>query len=235
MTVVEVMTELAALGSEQTRKTLARHGAPENHYGVKIEDLKKLVKRIKVDQALALALWETGNSDARYLAGLVAAPAAFTRGQLQHWAESADWSMLSEYTVAWCAAESPFGWELGRQWIDSPAERVACAGWGTLSSLVGITPDERLDLPALRALLERVRDTLHGSSNRVRYVMNGFVLAVGCFVAPLTQEALAVAAALGKVKVEMGGTACQTPDVAAYIEKRRQRGALGKKRKSARC
>ena len=235
MVLNEVMTALAALGSEQIRKLLARHGAPQNHFGVKIGDMKPLVKRIKVDQTLALALWETGNSDARYLAGLIAAPASFTREQLQHWAETADWSMLSEYAVAWCAAESPFGWELGRCWIDSPVERVACAGWATLASLVGVMPDEHLDLPALRDLLRRVRDTLHGSPNRLRYVMNGFVLAVGGCVAPLTQEALAVAASLGKVKVDMSGTACRTPDVAAYINKMRQRGALGKKRKSARC
>jgi 3-methyladenine DNA glycosylase AlkD len=235
MTCDELMRELAALGSAQTIKVLRKHGLPEQAFGVKIGDMKPLGKRIKVDHALALALWETGNADARYFAGLIADPAAFSAEQLQHWAETADWHMLSEYAVAWCVAESRFGWELALAWINSPKERVACAGWASLSSLVGLTPDERLDLPALRALLTRVRDTLHGSPNRVRYVMNGFLLATGCFVAPLTQEVLAIAAALGKVRVDMGDTACQVPDIAAYIEKVRQRGSLGKKRKSARC
>lgn len=235
MTLDEVMRELEALGSEQTRRTWRRHGATGPLFGVKVEDLKKVLKRIKADHELALALWETGNSDARYLAGLACVPARHTRESLRCWAETADWSMLSEYAVAWCAAESPHGLELALEWIDSPREATACAGWSTLSSLVGITPDEKLDLELLRRLLARVRDSLTASPNRVRHGMNVFVIAVGGGVAPLTDEALAVAAALGKVEVGMGDTACRTPDAVAYIEKIRQRGALGRKRKQARC
>ncbi len=49
----EIMTELKSKGSEQTRKTFLRHGAPENMFGVKVGDLKPIAKKIKDDQALA--------------------------------------------------------------------------------------------------------------------------------------------------------------------------------------
>src|SRR5947209_7953223 len=49
-----------------------KHGAREPFFGVKIEDLKKIQKRIKKDYQLALDLYATGISDAMYLAGLIA-------------------------------------------------------------------------------------------------------------------------------------------------------------------
>ena len=45
MTVDEVMVELEAMGNEQTKKVLMKHGAKEPFYGVKVGDMKKIVKR----------------------------------------------------------------------------------------------------------------------------------------------------------------------------------------------
>src|SRR6266513_563494 len=106
MTATEVMAQLKKLGTEQTKKTFLRHGAKEPFYGVKVGDLKKIQKRIKKDHDLALKLYDTGISDAMYLAGLIAEPGRMKKADLQRWAKQATWYMLSEYTVAWVAAES---------------------------------------------------------------------------------------------------------------------------------
>jgi 3-methyladenine DNA glycosylase AlkD len=235
MTADEVLAELATLGNESTKKVLMRHGAREPFFGVKIEDLKKIQKRVKKDHALALALYDTGNSDAMYLAGLVADPAKMKKADLQKWLKKAYWHMLSEYTVPWVAAESPHGAELAREWIDSPKETIASAGWATWGSLVAIKPDEELDLDELKGLLERVESGIHAAPNRVRYTMNGFVIALGGYVTPLAEAAKATARAVGQVEVDMGGTACKVPAAAEYIEKVEQAGKQGKKRKTAFC
>jgi hypothetical protein len=65
--------------------------------------------------------------------------------------------------------------------------------------------------------------------------MNGFVIAAGSFVAPLTAKAKAIAKALGTVEVDMGDTSCQVPDAGEYIEKIETAGRVGKKRKHAAC
>ena len=71
-TLDQVMKALKAKGSEQTRKIFERHGAAGGEmYGVKVADLKVIAKTIKGDQELALALFESGNYDAMYLAGMV--------------------------------------------------------------------------------------------------------------------------------------------------------------------
>jgi len=66
-TVQQVLAELKEKGSAQTRKVLARHGVPEQMFGVKIGDLKPIAKKIKGRQALACELYAAGNYDAMYL------------------------------------------------------------------------------------------------------------------------------------------------------------------------
>ena len=87
MTAETLLNELQGLGQDSYRKILLKHGACEPCYGVKIEELKKLHKRLKTDHALALALYDSGVYDAMYLAGLVADDARMTRADLQRWAK----------------------------------------------------------------------------------------------------------------------------------------------------
>lgn len=235
MSVQEIMAELETYGSEQTRKTLMKHGAQDPFYGVKVGDLKKIVKRIKVDHALAKELYATGNSDAMYLAGLIADPKMATPEELEAWVRGAYWYMLAENTVAWVAAESPHGWELGLKWIDDPEEMVQCAGWCTLHFWAQLRPDDELDIDAYRRLLDRVEGTLHDAMNRVRYTMNGFVIGVGAGISELTDRCRDVAATVGKVKVSMGSTNCKVPDAAATLDKISERGKIGVKKKKVRC
>jgi 3-methyladenine DNA glycosylase AlkD len=234
-TVNEIVDELKALGSETTKKVLLKHGAREPFFGVKVEHLKKIQKRIKKDYQLALALYETGISDAMYLGGLIADDDKMTKKDLQRWVDKAYWYMLSEYTVPWVAAGSRFGREMALAWIESKKEQVAAAGWATLSSLVATKDDEELDLAELKNLLDRVQKTIHDQPNRVRYAMNGFVIAVGAYVKALTQLARATGEKIGEVSVDMGGTACNVPYAPDYLDKIERRGGIGKKRKTAKC
>lgn len=234
-TAAGIVAELRKLGSESYKRVLLKHGAKEPFLGVKIEDLKKIQKRIKTNHELALALYDTGISDAMYLAGLIADDQRMTKKDLQRWLKQAPWSMIAEYTVPWVASGSQHGRDLALEWIDSRDEEVATAGWFTLSNLVGTRSDEELDLAELKKLLARVGKSIHSQPNRVRYAMNGFVIALGCAVVPLYDEALKVAQKIGQVDVDMGDTSCQVPLATLYIEKVKARGTLGKKRKSAKC
>jgi 3-methyladenine DNA glycosylase AlkD len=235
MTAQEVLEQLKTLGSPSIKKVLLKHGASEPFYGVKVEDLKKIQKRIKQDHDLALELYETGISDAMYLAGLIADDARMTRNDLQRWVKQAYWSLHFEYTVPWVASGSTHGHDLALEWIDSRSEAIAAAGWATLSSLVAVKPDAALDLHELKGLLDRVCKTIHSEQNRVRYVMNGFVIAVGTYVEGLHEAALATAAGIGTVAVEMGGTACKLPGALESLQKVAAKAAVGKKRKTAKC
>ena len=235
MTVNEVLAQLEEYGDERTKNTLKKHGAEEPFFGVKVADLKKILKKTKKDHALSLELYKTGNSDAMYLAGLMADEKQVTREQLQEWVEKAYWYYLSEYTVPWLAAETEFGFDLGLEWIKSKKEGVAAAGWSTLASYASVNQDENLDIASYQKLLDKVEKEIHRADNRVRYTMNGFVIAVGVYIGELTDQATEVAKKIGKVQVDMNGTACKVPLAKDYIQKVADKQRIGKKRKQARC
>src|SRR5207244_225116 len=101
MTAEEIVEQLKPLGIDAYKKVLLNHGVKEPFFGVKIEDLKKIQKRVKKDYQLALDLYDTGIYDAMYLAGLIADDPKMTKKDLQRWLDKANCAMLSEYTVAW--------------------------------------------------------------------------------------------------------------------------------------
>jgi 3-methyladenine DNA glycosylase AlkD len=235
MKLEEVMSKLEELGSEQTKNIYMNHGVQEPFFGVKVGDLKKLVKYVKKDHELALALYDTGNHDAMYLAGLSIDPKLITKETLQNWVKKAYWYMLAEYTVAGVAAESEYALELAREWMDSPEEMTAVCGWNTYSNYLSINPDEKLDIEEIRSRLNQVESSIHQERNRVRYAMNNFVISVGAYVKELHEEAILVADKIGKVHVNVGNTACKVPVATQYINKIAQRDKIGIKKKTAIC
>lgn len=235
MTGKQVLDELKSMGSESIKKILMTHGAKEPVYGVKIGDMKNIVKKIKKDYPLSIELYNSGVYDAMYMAALIADESKMSKKEIQEWAEKAYCPGLSEYTVAWVAAESPFGWELGTEWINSKKENIASAGWNTLAGVISLKPDSELNIPEIKKLLGRVAKEIHQAPNRVRYTMNGFVIGVGASIKELTKEAIETAKKIGIVAVDMGGTACQVPSAAEYIKKIEAKGHVGKKRKTVKC
>ena len=235
MTSAEILKELQACGDQRTKKTFMTHGAKEPLFGVKVADLKKILKKTKKNHELSLELYKTGNSDAMYLAGLMADENKITVDQLEEWVKGAYWSYLCEYVVPWVAAETEFGLELGLKWIESDQDTIASAGWGTLAYYAAVNEDEKIDTTLYSKLLDRVEKEVHGAQNRVRYTMNGFVIAIGTYVASLTDKSKKIAKNIGKVSVDVGGTACKVPLATEYIDKVINKGRIGIKRKTARC
>jgi len=235
MTFEEIVKQLKELGQESYKKVLLKHDIKEPLYGVKIEELKKITKKIKDGHALSLKLFDTGIYDAMYLAGLIVEPQKMSLKELQSWAEKANAPVLRESTVAWVAAESKHGMQLAQEWITSKDEGLASTGWATLANLVAITEDKDLDIKLLKELMKTAAKNIHGSSNRVKSAMNGFIIAVGIYVKELSELAKKTATEIGKVKVDVGDTACKVPFAFDYIAKAESKNSIGKKKKSARC
>ncbi len=121
------------------------------------------------------------------------------------------------------------------EWIASKSELLQSAGWNTYSGLLALKEDDALDLKEIESLLEQIKSTIHTQAERTKYTMNGFVIAVGSYVAALNAKAKETGKAIGKVKVDMGGTACKVPEIVPYIEKVEAMGKLGKRKKTVFC
>jgi 3-methyladenine DNA glycosylase AlkD len=216
MTLAAVMAELKKNGSAQTAKIYARHGAGGSIFGVSFATLKTLMKRIRVDHELAMALWDTGNFDARNLAVKVVDPQRMTVRDLERWAKEAGMRTLASY-VGGLAAESPHGETLLASWLGSRNERLRCAGWQLLSCLA--MRSESIPDRVFEKRLADIERTIHAAPNGERHSMNAAMIAIGCRSAALRAATLAASRRIGRVEVDHGETACETPDAAAYIAK----------------
>jgi hypothetical protein len=132
------------------------------------------------------------------------------------------------------ASASLHGREMALNWIDSKDESIAASGWHTYSSLVSIKQDADLDLAEIESLLRRAEQSIHQQPTRVKSEMNGFVIAIGCYVAPLHDLAVETAGRIGKVSVEQKGS-CTIAFAPEQIQKFKARSPIGKKRKSPKC
>jgi 3-methyladenine DNA glycosylase AlkD len=236
-TLAAVMTTLKTKATEKTRATYIRHGGPpDSILGVSIADLKLIAKPLKREQALAMDLYATGIMEAMYLAGLIANGAPMTREQLHSWAENSKGiTMISDHTVPWVTVENAEARPLALAWIASKQEHIASAGWCTYSGIVTITKDEDLDLKEIQTLLKTIATNIHKSPNHVRGTMNRFVIAVGSYVAPLSDIAKSTAQQIGEVYVDVGDTACKVPGALEYIAKVQARRGASAKKKTIRC
>jgi 3-methyladenine DNA glycosylase AlkD len=217
MTLDETMRALEQAGSAQTRKTYARHGVTGAMFGVSFATLKELTKRIGVDHELALALWDSGNYDARNLAVKVVDPARMTSAELDRWAtDGGDAPMCSSY-VGMVAGEGRFAAKKLAQWLAVRSAGKRLAAWSLLSHLA--LRDETLADEFFAAHLATIEDTLHAAPNRERYAMNSALIAIGCRNAALKKLTLAAAKRIGVVEVDHGDTSCKTPDAAESIAK----------------
>jgi 3-methyladenine DNA glycosylase AlkD len=212
----EAFKALEAAGSEQTRKTLARHGVSGPMFGVSYAVLKDLVKKIKKDHTLAEQLWATGNHDARILATMVADPAALTGKQIDQWVKAVDNRVITE-ALAGLVARTAHAQARADKWTPAASESLGCAGWALVAHLAA-SPDQLPDA-YFQDLLEVIEREIHTRKNFVRHAMNMALINIGIRNEKLTDKALAAAAKIGKVEVDHGNTSCKTPDAAAYIHK----------------
>lgn len=218
-----IMLELEQLGTAQNRKIYTRHGVGPQQFGVSVANIKALKKRIKRDHALALALWSTGNHDARILATHIADPAQATRDLLLAWAHDLDSYVITDALTAYIR-QTPLAMDLMAALVDEEGEWLGSLGWSLLGALA--YDDRSLHEDFFWPYLDTIERDIHTRKNRVRYSMNNALIAIGMRGGDLQTRALAVAKAIGTVEVDHGETSCKTPDAASYMLKTKpSRGA----------
>lgn len=216
MSLDDVMRSLEKAGSAQTRKTYARHGVTEPMFGVSFATLKAMYKKIRVDQALAEALWNTGNFDARNLAIKIADPANMSSRVLDRWAATPTARMCGGY-VGQLAAESPHARDKADKWLAAADDSTRFSGWSLVAAMAMI--DESMPDSWFMERLVQIEETVHSVPNAQRSIMNSVIIAIGCRSASLCKAAVAAAKRIGPIDVDFGDTACKAPDPAQAIKK----------------
>lgn len=151
-----VISELQSLGTEQTKKTYKNHGAREPLFGVTINTIKSLMKKIGKNYDLSMALYATGNYDAVYFAEIIAEPKKMCEADFETWMRTAYCSMQADYVVAVTLAEADCAQIVADRWIDSGKELYMSAGWSCYCWLLGVRPDDSFDQGKLQKMFNFV-------------------------------------------------------------------------------
>lgn len=87
----DVIGELRRLGTRENVEGMARFGIRAmDVFGVPKPKLDGLVRKIGKNHELGLALWATGNHDAKILAGMICEPKKVTATQMENWLRDFD-------------------------------------------------------------------------------------------------------------------------------------------------
>ena len=219
MLLAEVLAQLEAAGSEQTRKTYARHGIRGECFGVSYAILGQLRKKIKVDDSLALELWASGIHDARILACMVMDTTKITRERLDAMVD-----VIDNYALAGelgdLIARSPLLMDVHDTWRFDTGEWRSAIGWRMVSAIAA-KGDVSLDLG--HAYLAEIEAGVASAPNRTRLAMNSALIALGGYNSCLYEDVVACSGRIGPIQVDHGDTGCKTPDPVVYMQKMRAR------------
>jgi 3-methyladenine DNA glycosylase AlkD len=173
-----VLDRIAPLGSEEARAGMARYGIrTEDAFGVSIYELRKVAKELGRDHELALALWATGNHEARLLASMVDDPAQVTERQMEEWvAEFDSWDVCDQVTSN-LFDKTPFAYDKVREWSGSPDEWVKRAAFATAAALA--VQDKRAVDEQFLEILELCRREAGDDRNYVKKAVNWALRNIG--------------------------------------------------------
>lgn len=238
MRVEEVLNLLAPKASDKTKKRYMSQGAKEPLLGMTIKELKPVAKMLMADercQQIALDLYETGNYDLMYLAGMIVDPKKLSKQDFDDWLSKAYFYMISDFIVAVCLSETDIAFEVADAWIKSDQDLVAGGGYATYSWMLASRKDEVFDKDHLRAIMLGTVDHLKRAGERTKYDIYYFLYNLGLSYIPLAEEALALADEIGPISVIEANGKTLLYHAGNEIRKQVDKGNLGFKRRYVRC
>jgi len=190
-----VMDELAAQASDESGAGMARYGINvANAFGVSVYELRRTARVLGTDHELALALWQTGNHEARLLASMVDDPGFVTEAQMEAWAATFDsWDVCDQVTSN-LFDKTPWAYAKVREWSAAEDEWVKRAAFATAAALAvqdKVAADERF-LPILALVAREAGD----GRNYVKKAVNWALRNIGKRNAALHAAALETAEAI---------------------------------------
>lgn len=213
MKLEEVLKQLEALGNENTRKQNTKQGAPDNQFGVKLGDLRKVAKQIKTNHQLALELWNTGNVDARFLSILIMNTNVLTADELDALVCSVKFTRVADWLNSYVINKHSEKEELRLKWLKSADVMAARSGWSLTYERVNKSP-EGLDILAILDLLEK---EMGNAAPEVQWTMNFTLAAIGINFAEHRERAIAIGESLGLYRDYPVSKGCTSPFAPIWI------------------
>jgi 3-methyladenine DNA glycosylase AlkD len=208
MTLKDALAKLEALGDEKLRAQNAKRGVTGAQFGAKLGDIRKIAAKIKTDHALAIALWETGNFEARLLAILILKPDDVSATELDRMVKSARIPQLADWLNAYIVKEP-----LRQKWMKVDDPWAARAGWNLTASRIARSPDG-IDL---EALLDRLAAEMPTADPATQWTMNSCLAGIGIHHPRLRKRAVTLGESMGIYRDYPVSKGCTSPFAPIWI------------------
>lgn len=213
MTVNETLKQLKALGDEKVRAHNTKFGAGANQFGVKLGDIRVLAKKIKTNHQLAMALWETGNVDAQFLATLLIEPKKLSADAMDRVVRSVTFVHVADWLISYVVKQHHDKENLRQEWMATDDRWAARAGWSLTAERVVKSP-EGLDLPAL---VDRIESEMGNADPVIQWTMNSTLAEIGIHFPKLRKRAIAIGETLGIFRNYPVSKGCTSPFAPIWI------------------
>lgn len=192
--VAEIVAWLERRGTQRNRDGMARYGITVERnrvFGVSLETMRSLVKRLGRDHLLAEALWRAGWHETRLLAAFVDEPGRVTVAQMDRWARGFDNWAICDGCCFHLFDRTAHAWNRIEAWSDDDREFVRRAAFALLASC-SVHDKQAPDAPFLHglALCERAATD---PRNFVKKAVNWAIRSIGKRSRELHGPALALA------------------------------------------
>src|SRR5258708_38593517 len=130
MTAEQIIANLKQHANAQAVEGMARFGIrPAQALGISMPILRKMAKEIGRNQALALALWDSGIHEARILASMVAEPQLVSVQLMEEWVNGFDTWDVCDQVCGNLFDKTPYAYQKAMQWCQQEKEFVRRAGF----------------------------------------------------------------------------------------------------------
>lgn len=229
MNFTEVSNRLEESGTNQNIKIYRNHGCDIELYGVSIKNLKDVHKVIKKDTKLGLELFRSRNADMLYLSQWVVDINDVTDEDINSLIDDTSYYLVLENVIPNILIKDL---ERSKKFIETylhcVSPRYQQVAYSLYSQAISYYD---LDMNKIDQELDYIKEHLQASHNRVKYVMNNFLISVGVYIKEFSNKVLEIDNSIGKITVDMGKTSCKVPSVSTYIRKNIDRNTLGVKKK----
>lgn len=213
MTLKDALAQLQSLGNEKVRAHNRKNGAGDNQFGVRLGDIRKVAAMSKTNHPLAIALWGTGNIDARLLAILWLKPRDLSRDEMDRMVRSVDFVQVADWLNSYVVKSHPDKESLRQSWMQDDDPWAARAGWSLTSERIARSPDG-LDLPAL---LDRIEAELGSAAPEAQWTMNSCLAGIGIHSPGHRERAVAIGERLGIYRDYPVSKGCTSPFAPIWI------------------
>ena len=174
MTASEAIRQLEANADPNYREGLKRYGilAP-NAMGVRMPTIRKIGKRVGMNQPLAEELWTYDWHEAKHLAAAIANPQQITKETLMQWVEQIySWDVCDH--LCGIIAKTPFGESMAEAWIEDDVKRC-----GIVTLVLIVVHDKNRTDKELLGYLIVVEQHAWDKRNFVKKALNWLLRQVG--------------------------------------------------------